>query len=128
MKVLSWLLRIVAAVILFQTLFFKFSAAPESVFIFSSIHAEPWGRIASGVVELIAGVLLVVPATQAVGALVAMGVMTGAILTHLLVLGISVEGDGGLLFALACVVWLSSLIVLFLNREWLFSFWRRFKK
>src|SRR5438552_9024325 len=97
----SWALQIVVALILFQTLFFKFTAAEESVYIFTTLGAEPWGRIGSGVVELIAASLLLVPATAPVGAILAMGVMGGAIISHLTVLGIEVKGDGGLLFALA---------------------------
>ena len=48
----SWALRLIVAVILLQTLFFKFSAAKESVYIFSTLGMEPWGRIGSGVFEL----------------------------------------------------------------------------
>src|SRR5438874_13744844 len=99
--VLSWLLRIAAAIILLQTLFFKFTAAPESVYIFTKVGAEPWGRIGSGVVELIAAILLIVPRTTWMGAVLGMGVMAGAIASHLSILGIEVQGDGGLLFALA---------------------------
>src|SRR5438552_4468512 len=102
-QVLSWACRIVAAVILLQTLFFKFTAAPESVYIFTRVHAEPWGRIGSGVVELIAAVLILIPRTIWAGALLALGVMAGAMVSHLPVLGIEVMGDGGLLCALALI-------------------------
>src|SRR5436190_13374724 len=105
--VLSWVLRITAAIILLQTLFFKFTAAPESVYIFTKVGAEPWGRIGSGVVELIAAVLLQVPRTAWVGAAIAMGVMAGAIVSHLTILGVVVMNDGGLLFGLALTVFLS---------------------
>src|SRR6266487_4655330 len=98
--VLSWLLRIAAAIILLQTLFFKFTAAPESVYIFTKVGAEPWGRIGSGIIELFAAVLLLIPRTVWAGALLALGVMLGAIVSHLTVLGIEVQGDKGLLFAL----------------------------
>src|SRR4051812_33724574 len=106
MKILSWILRIIAAIILVQTLYFKFTGAPESVYIFSTVGklvpgAEPFGRISSGVIELIASVLLLIPRTAWAGALLALGTMAGAILTHLTILGISVMNDGGLLFALA---------------------------
>lgn len=110
-------LRLLCAGILLQTLFFKFSGAKESIFIFSSLGAEPWGRWASGAFELVASVLLLIPATQALGALLAAGVMAGAILSHLFILGIVVENDDGLLFGLASVVFVSSLIVLFLKRD-----------
>lgn len=112
----SWILQLAAAAILLQTLFFKFTAAEESVYIFSTIHAEPWGRIGSGVVELAAALLLLYPATVTVGAVLAMGVMAGAIVTHLTVLGIEVKGDGGLLFGLALTVFLASAVVLFIRR------------
>lgn len=112
----SWVLQVAAAAILLQTLFFKFTGAEESVYIFTTLGVEPWGRIGSGVAELVAAVLLLVPATAPLGALMALGVMAGAILSHLTVLGIEVKGDGGLLFGLALVVFLASAIVLFLRR------------
>jgi uncharacterized membrane protein YphA (DoxX/SURF4 family) len=115
-SLVSWALQITAAAILIQTLFFKFTGAPESVFIFSTLGAEPWGRIGSGGVELVASVLLLVPATAPVGALLAAAVMAGAIASHLLVLGIAIQGDGGLLFGLALVVLAASLGVLVLRR------------
>lgn len=104
MVALSWVLRLVAAGILLQTLFFKFTGAEESVYIFRTLGVEPWGRLGTGVMELAASILLLVPGTVAFGALLAMGLMGGAIMSHLTVLGIAVGGDGGLLFALACVV------------------------
>ena len=102
--VVAWICRIVAAVILLQTLFFKFSAAPESVYIFTKVGIEPWGRIGSGVVELIAAVLLFVPGLTWLGAGLALAVIGGAIVSHLTLLGIEVQGDHGVLFALAIVV------------------------
>jgi len=116
-RVVSWIAQLVVAVILAQTLFFKFTAAPESVYIFSKLGMEPWGRIGSGVVELIAAILLLVPATPAVGALLALGVISGAIVSHLGPLGIEVMGDGGLLFGLACTVFVGSALVLWLRRR-----------
>jgi len=115
--VVSWALQIVVAVILLQTLFFKFTGAAESVYIFSALGAEPWGRIGSGVVELIAAILLLVPTTVTIGAVLAFGVMVGAIMSHLAVLGIEVQGDGGLLFGLALTVLVGSAIVLVLRRR-----------
>lgn len=114
---LGWALRIVAAVILFQTLFFKFTGAEESVYIFTTLGMEPWGRIGSGVAELIAVVLLLVPRTVALGALLSLGVISGAIMSHLTRLGIVVQDDGGLLFALALVVFVSSAAVLAIHRS-----------
>jgi hypothetical protein len=113
---LSWILQLAAAGILLQTLFFKFTGAEESVYIFSALGVEPWGRIGSGIVELIAAVLLLVPATASLGAVIALGVMAGAILSHLMVLGIAIKGDGGLLFGLALIVFASSAIVLTIRR------------
>jgi putative oxidoreductase len=117
MSKLSWLLQIVVAVILLQTLFFKFTGAEESIYIFTMVGAEPWGRYGSGVMELIAAVLLLVPGTIAVGALLALGVGVGAVFSHLTVLGIDVKGDGGLLFGLAGVVLIGSAIVLAIHRR-----------
>ena len=117
LQILSWVLQLTVAGILLQTLFFKFTGAEESVYIFSTLGAEPWGRIASGIVELIALVLLLVPATAPVGALLTMGVMVGAIASHLLVLGIEVKGDGGLLFGLALTAFVASALVLAIRRS-----------
>lgn len=112
---IDWTCRITAAAILLQTLFFKFTAAPESVHIFTTLGLEPWGRIGSGVAELIAAVLLLVPATTALGALLSLGVISGAIASHLTTLGIVVLDDGGTLFALALVVFACSALVLALH-------------
>jgi hypothetical protein len=116
-KRLSWTLQLVVAAILAQTLFFKFTAAPESVYIFTTLGMEPWGRIGSGVAELLAVVLLLVPATAALGALVAVGVILGALGAHLTKLGIEVQGDGGLLFALALAVFVGGLAILWIRRR-----------
>lgn len=113
--VVSWICRGTAAVILLQTLFFKFTGAEESVYIFTKVGLEPYGRYGSGVVELIAGVLLLFQCYAWLGALLAVGVMAGAIVSHLTVLGIVVQNDGGLLFGLALTVMLCSLVVLFLH-------------
>ncbi len=114
----SWVLQVIAAVILAQTLFFKFTAAEEPVYIFTTLGAEPWGRIASGVFELIAAVLLLTPVRRfaLAGAGLSVGVMLGAIGAHLGPLGIVVKNDGGLLFALALIVFWSGLGILWLRR------------
>ena len=111
------MLRVVAAAILCQTLFFKFTAAPESVHIFTKLGLEPWGRIGSGVVELIASILLFIPRMTWLGAALALGTMCGALASHLTKLGIVVQDDGGLLFCLAVIVALSSLALLWLHRK-----------
>ena len=115
--IITWICRIAAAVILLQTLFFKFTAAPESVYIFSKVGLEPWGRIGSGVAELIAAILILIPPTTWLGAALALAVMLGAIFSHLTILGIVVMGDGGLLFGLALAVAACSAVLLFLQRQ-----------
>lgn len=112
-----FLLRLIVAIIFIQTLYFKFTAAPESVFIFSSIGMEPWGRIGSGIIELIASILILLPRTIWLGALMALGTITGALFFHLTILGVNVQGDNGLLFIMACVVFTASLITLFKERK-----------
>src|ERR1044072_5368529 len=114
----SWALRLIVAAILLQTLFFKFSAAKESVYIFSTLGLEPWGRIGSGIAELIASVLLLMPQTVVFGAILSLGVISGAIFFHLTALGIALPAvdDHGELFALALVVFVASAAVLVLHR------------
>jgi putative oxidoreductase len=138
--VLSWVCRIVAAIILLQTLFFKFTAAPESVYIFTKLGAfihtfvpfasiatvEVSGRIGSGIVELIAAVLLLTPRFVWAGAILAMAATAGAIVSHLTFLGIEVQGDKGLLFFLAIAVIVTSAIALFLHRMQIPVFGKRF--
>ncbi len=122
MTVIGWIVRLMVAAILFQTLFFKFTAAPESVQIFTKLGIEPWGRIASGIAELVAVILLLIPSTAAYGALLSLAVISGAIVSHLTKLGIAVTNsdgtsDGGLLFGLALVVFAGSAIALFIHRR-----------
>jgi hypothetical protein len=119
----SWALRAIVAVILLQTLFFKFTAAKESVYIFSTLGLEPWGRIGTGVMELIASILLLLPSTVVFGAILSLGVISGAIISHLTKLGITLPAvdDHGELFALAVVVFVCSLAVLIMhgmNSRW----------
>ena len=122
-----WVLRIIAAVILLPTLFFKFSGAEESVYIFSKLGVEPWGRILSGVVELIAAILLLIPATTGIGALIASGVMAGAILSHLGKLGIVVMDDHGQLFIYALIVFIASIILLVVHKAQLLAYLKKAK-
>lgn len=112
-----WVLRLLAAVILLQTLFFKFSASEESVYIFSTIGMEPWGRIGTGIMELIAAILILIPRTTALGALLAIGLMAGALFFHFTTLGIEVKGDGGQLFIYALLVFISSAVLLFVYQS-----------
>ena len=116
-RAVSWVFQVAAALIFFQTLFFKFTAAPESVYIFETVGMEPWGRIGSGIVELIAGVLLLWPRRAWLGSLLGLGTISGAIFFHLTSLGIEVQGDGGTLFILALVVFASCLAVLLIRRK-----------
>ena len=115
--VVSWTLQLLAAAILAQTLFFKFSGAEESKYIFRTLGVEPWGRVASGLIELVAVVFLLVPQTVTLGALIALGVMAGALVSHLSKLGIVVQDDGGLLFCLAITVFVSSAGILIVRRR-----------
>lgn len=115
----------IAAVILLQTPFFKFTGAAESVWIFEQLGAEPVGRIGSGVIELIAAALLIMRSKAWMGALLALGTMAAAIVSHLTILGIEVMGDGGALFVLAVTVAVASAWVLMRDRERGMNFVRR---
>lgn len=124
--ILFWAARIIAALLLLQTLFFKFTAAPESVEIFSKLGIEPWGRIGTGVMELIAAVLILIPSTVWLGAVLAVGLMAGAVFSHLTVLGIEVQHDGGQLFAYALIVLICGLFSLWKSRDQLPSFIKKY--
>ena len=117
-KFFIWALRIVPAIIMLQTLYFKFSAQPESVKLFSILHMEPWGRIGTGIAELIASVLLLIPRTTLLGALMGTGLMSGAIFFHLTnsQIGINFNGDPWL-FIYALVCFLCCAVLVFLHRR-----------
>jgi uncharacterized membrane protein YphA (DoxX/SURF4 family) len=115
--ILTWIAKLTAVIILLQTLFFKFTGAEESIYIFETLGIEPFGRIGSGVVELIASILILIPKTTLLGALLALGTMVGAIISHLFILGIEVKNDGGLLFILANVTLLSAVFLVFENKS-----------
>lgn len=108
---------IIAAIIFLQTLYFKFTAAPESVYIFNQLGLEPYGRIGTGVLELIISLLLIFKKTSLFGSIVGLTVISGAILSHVLVLGVEVQNDGGLLFGLAILVFILLLINLTLQTD-----------
>ena len=114
-KIISWVARIGAAVILLQTLFFKFTGHPDSIYIFSQLGVEPWGRIGLGVLELITVVLLLIPRTAWIGALLGVGIIGGAIFAHLFILGINVNNDGGKLFTLAATTFVLCIITFYLH-------------
>lgn len=116
-SIINLALKIVPAVILLQTLYFKFSAAPESVYIFETLGLEPFGRIGIGILELITAILILIPKTTWAGALLGIGLMAGAIFSHLTQLGIVVQNDGGTLFILAAVTLIFCVILAWLNRH-----------
>ncbi|NJM78467.1 MAG: DoxX family protein [Flavobacterium sp.] len=115
-SIFIWIVKIIAVTILTQTLYFKFIASPESVCIFSTLGIEPYGRIGSGIVELIASVLIVIPRTTLLGAILCLGTMVGAIMSHLTKLGIDVQNDGGTLFILAVITFSCCAILIYSNR------------
>ncbi len=116
-RIIFWISRIVAAIIMLQTLYFKFTGAEESVYIFTQVGMEPWGRIGVGVMELIASFLILVPSTVWLGSVLAAGLMGGALMMHLTILGIEVKGDGGYLFILALIVAICSLVAFWIDRK-----------
>jgi uncharacterized membrane protein YphA (DoxX/SURF4 family) len=120
-EIIKWIFRIVASGILLQTLFFKFSGAEESIYIFSALGIETYGRIGSGIAELIVAILILIPRTTWIGALGGIGVMFGAIVSHLFVLGIEVKKDGGFLFGLAVTTLLSCFVLLYFDKNKLFN-------
>lgn len=124
-NILLWLLRITAAVILLQTLYFKFTGQPESVELFSKLGVEPWGRIGTGIIELITAILLLAPSTVFIGALLGVGLMAGAILSHITILGIESKGDGGQLFILAIITLLCCALLLVIYRKQGFALYNR---
>ena len=112
-----WIVKLLVVVILVQTLYFKFTGAEESIYIFTKLGIEPFGRIGSGIVELIASILILIPRTTLLGALLGLGTMLGAIFSHLFVLGIEVKNDGGELFILAIITLLCCVILIIQNRN-----------
>ena len=112
-----WIIKLVAVIILLQTLYFKFTAAPESVYIFSTLGIEPFGRIGSGIVELIASILILIPRTTLLGAVLGFATMLGAIFSHIFVLGIEIQNDGGTLFVLAVITLLCCLILIYNQKD-----------
>ncbi|TAH09835.1 MAG: DoxX family protein [Sphingobacteriia bacterium] len=124
---LAWVLRLIAAIIMLQTLYFKFTGAEESIYIFTTLGIEPYGRIGSGIGELIASILILIPSTTAIGALLAVGIMSGAIMSHLTKLGIVIQNDGGQLFVYALLVFISSAILVILHKDQLINIIQKIK-
>jgi uncharacterized membrane protein YphA (DoxX/SURF4 family) len=114
-KYIILIARFGAAIVLLQTLFFKFNGAPESVYIFTTLGIEPIGRIGSGIAELISAILLIWNSKSLIGALLSAGVMVGAIISHVLILGFVIMNDGGLLFSLALLVFILNLVIIYTN-------------
>jgi uncharacterized membrane protein YphA (DoxX/SURF4 family) len=112
-----WMMRIVAAFIMIQTLYFKFTAQPESVYIFSTLGMEPAGRIGTGLVEVAASLLLLIPRTTWIGAALGLAIMSGALFSHLAILGLEINGDGGQLFLYAVITFTCCLVLLILERQ-----------
>lgn len=125
-NILVKIAAVIAAIILLQTLYFKFTAQAESVYIFSKLGIEPYGRIGSGIFELIASILLLLPKTRVYGSILGIGVISGAILSHLFVLGIEVQNDGGTLFLLALAVFFCCLYILIVEKETVMGFVNKF--
>jgi putative oxidoreductase len=126
--IISFVIRAAAALILLQTLYFKFTGHPESVELFTKLGVEPLGRIGTGMIELVAGILLFIPSTIFFGALLSLGLMSGAILSHLTIIGIESKGDGGELFMLAIIVWVCSAVTMILYRQQGFALLKRIRK
>lgn len=126
--IFTWVLRLIASIIMLQTLYFKFTGAEESIYIFTTLGIEPYGRIGSGIAELIASILILIPSTTAFGAILAIGVMSGAILSHLTKLGIVVQNDGGQLFIYAILVLISSIILFIFYKSQLIHLIKKFKQ
>lgn len=126
-KIVNWVFRLVPVIIMLQTLYFKFSAAPESVYIFSKIGMEPYGRIGIGILELIASILILIPRTTVYGAVLGLGLMLGAIKFHVTELGINVQHDGGKLFYLAVIVAVFCTLLILLHRKQILSIFSKNK-
>jgi len=124
-KYFPFVLRLIVALILIQTLRFKFTAHPDSVYIFEQVGLEPTGRIAIGIMELIAGILILIPKTVWIGASLTLGVIGGAIFMHLTQLGIEVNNDGGILFITAVVTFILAAIILFTYKHDLLKFFKQ---
>lgn len=127
-NIISWVLRLTVAVILLQTLYFKFTAHPDSVHIFSALKIEPWGRIGLGIIELITAMLILFPKTKVIGMTTSLGIILGAVFSHILVLGINVSNDGGGLFTLAIIVLIASSTFLIIHKNELISLLKNLKK
>jgi len=119
--IISWVLKITIAVIFLQTLYFKFTAHPDSVFIFSTLGIEPFGRIGLGIAELLTVILLLTPKTKIIGLFLSFGIISGAIFSHFLVIGTEIKGDSGGLFSLALIVFFACIFLFFIHKNEILS-------
>ncbi len=126
-KIIGFVLRLVAAIILFQTLYFKFTGHPASMAIFAKLGLEPYGRVATGILELITGVLLLIPRYSLSGAFISIGLMLGAAFSHIWVIGVNVMDDGGLLFSLALIVLVCAILICILQKNKLALWYSKFR-
>jgi uncharacterized membrane protein YphA (DoxX/SURF4 family) len=115
-KIFTWALRLIAAFLMLQTLYFKFTAQPESIELFTKLGMEPWGRIGTGIGELIASILILVPRTTLIGAIMGLGLMSGAIFFHLTKLGIYFGGDA-VLFSYAVIIFTCCTLLIIIYRK-----------
>jgi putative oxidoreductase len=111
----SWVLRLLVSIILLQTLYYKFTAHPDSIYIFSQLGVEPWGRIGLGIIELFTAILILGPRTKYIGMILSLFIIIGAVFSHLLVIGFNIHGDGGGLFSLALIIFISDILFFMIN-------------
>lgn len=128
MQKFSLMLRVVAAIILLQTLYFKFTGQPESVELFTKLGVEPWGRKFTGILELITSILLLIPSTVFIASILLISLMFGAVASHILVIGIESKGDGGQLFILACITLVCGLLVAIIHKKQALKIFNLFTK
>lgn len=126
-KIIYWVLRTTIAIIFLQTLYFKFTAHPDSVHIFTELGVEPYGRISVGIMELITSLLLL-KRTRLFGILLSLGIICGAIFSHLLVIGTNVKGDSGTLFILALIIFTASLLLLYIHKSEIITLFSKITK
>jgi len=125
-KYIPLALRVITAIILLQTLRFKFTAHPNSIYIFQKVGMEPTGRIIVGAMELVASVWLLIPKTIWAGALLTTGIIGSAIFLHLTKLGVKVNNDGGLLFGIPILTFILSTTILYIHRKKIPSIYKLF--
>ena len=118
-KYFPTLLKVLAAAIMVQTLYFKFLGAEESIDLFTKLAGENESimRIGTGVLELLAAIFLFVPSKTWFGAFLTVILMSGAIMSHLTILGIEHNNDGGILFISAITTFLAGTILLIQNKK-----------